>query len=71
MYLSVVYFEMLYPSFSFFFFDSKYLFFAHVCEYMNIYSVILVTSWRLVYSVVTRRERIDYFISSRNLSLNL
>ena len=70
MYLSVVYFEMLYPSFSFFF-DSKYLFFAHVCEYTNIYSVILVTSRRLVYSVATRRERIDYFMSSRSLSLNL
>ena len=72
MYLSVVYFATLYPSFLvFFFFDSKYLFFAHVCEYTNISSVILVTSRRLVYSVVTSCERIDYFMSSRNLSLNL
>ena len=60
-------FEMLYPSFSFFFY-AKYLSFAHVCEYTNIYSVILVMFRRLVYSVATRCERIDIFVFAKFIS---
>ena len=60
MYLSVVYLKCCILLLVFFY--SKYLFFAHVCEYTNIYGVILVTSRQLVYSVATRCERIDIFV---------
>ena len=58
LYISCLY-EMLYLSFSFFFFDSKYLFFTHVCEYTNRYGVVMFQ--QLVYSVAMSCERIDIF----------
>ena len=54
--------KFVYPSLSFLFFDFKCLFFAHVYENANIYGVILVMSRQLVYSVTTRRERIDILV---------